>query len=111
MAQWMGQYSGLTHETKVQDLELSLRQAIKTIGALPAPARPEKLKALRHLAGRLLAARLKAVRARVAALTEPGRLDPNGRKASQLQARAAELQAMGPEDVLKEFGFDETSRG
>jgi hypothetical protein len=72
MAQWTGQFSGSTHETKVQDIQNSLRQAIKILEAASEVDRAGKLKSIRRLSERLLAARLKALRARISALTEPG---------------------------------------
>jgi hypothetical protein len=105
MAQWTGAYSGLTHETKVQDIERSLRLAIATFVTLPEAERAGKLKAIRHLAERLLAVRLKALRARLSALTEPGSKGLDEGKASHLRAREMELQAQSVDDVLKEFGF------
>jgi len=108
MAQWTGQFSGFTHETKVQDTEISLREAVATFKALPEAERAEragKMKAVRHLAERLLAVRRKALRARISALTEPGtkeRLD--SKQASHLRAREQELQAQGIDEILREFG-------
>lgn len=102
MAQWTGQYSGLTHETKVQDIEALLRQAVAAFDATPEPARESKAKAVHHLSDRLLAARLKALRARLSALHEPG---PKQAAASQLQTREQELRAQGVTGIFKEFHF------
>ena len=56
-------------------------------------------------AERLLAARLKALRARLSVLTEPGNKGLEDGKASHLRAREQELQAQSVDDVLREFGF------
>ena len=104
MARWAGQFSGFTHETKVQDIEHSLRQAIKTLETTPEEERPTKLKAIRHLSERLLAARLKALGARISALTEPGIKSLDDRKAAHLRKREEELQAQGADEILREFG-------
>lgn len=105
MAQWTGQFSGHTHETKVQDIEDSLRLAIQTCRAASEAERTGKLKAIRHLAERLLAARLKALRARISALTEPGSKSLDDTKAAHLRSREQELQTQGVEDILREFGI------
>jgi hypothetical protein len=104
MAQWPGFYSGHTHETKVQDVEDSLRLAIQTYRTASGAQRADKLKAIRQLAERLLAARLKALRARISALTEPGRKSVHGAKAVHLRTRGQELQSQGVDDILREFG-------
>jgi hypothetical protein len=103
MAQWTGAYSGLTHETKVQDIEHSLRQAITTFKALPEVEQAGKLKAIRHLAERLHAVRLKALRARISALTEPGSKSLDDTKAAHLRKRGQELKAQSADDILREF--------
>jgi hypothetical protein len=103
MAQWTGAYSGFTHETKVQDIEHSLRQAITTYKALSEAERVGKLKAIRHLAERLLAVRLKSLRARISALTEPGSKSLDDAKAAHLRTREQELQAQSVDDILREF--------
>ncbi len=106
MAQWSRQFSGYTHETKVQDAEHSLRQAIKTFETLPETERAGKLKAIRHLSEKVLAARLKALRAKTSALTGPGtKMTLNESHASHLRIREQELQSQGIDDILKEFGF------
>jgi hypothetical protein len=98
MAQWMGQFSGHTHGTKVGDIEESLRKAVIAIGATPG--------AVRHLAERLLAARLKLLRARIASAAElkykEGRA--SSEQVPQLKSRARELEAHGVDGILKEFG-------
>ena len=105
MAQWTGQFCGLTHETKVQETELSLRQGLKTFKTMPDAERIGKLKAIRTLAERLLAVRLKAMHARISVLTEPGSKSLDAGTASHLRKRVQELRVLGADDVLREFGF------
>ena len=105
MAQWKGQFSGLTHETKVQDLEATLRQAVTAFDAAPDAERETKAKAVRHLADRLLTARLKALRARLSALREPGQKRASDSQVKQLQTREQEFHAQGVAGILKEFHF------
>lgn len=106
MAQWMGQFSGHTHGTKVGDIEESLRKALMAMGATPGVDRDRKAGAVRHLAERLLAARLKLLRARIASAAElkykEGRA--SSEQVPQLKSRARELEAQGVDGILKEFG-------
>jgi len=103
MAQWTGQFGGHTHETKVKDIEDSLRLAIQTYRITAEAECAGKLKAIRHLAERLLAARLKALRARLSELTEPSSKSLDHTKAAHLRTREQELQAQGVDDILREF--------
>ena len=105
MAQWSGQYSGFTHDTRVQDIERSLRLAIKTSKVSPEVDRNQKLKAIRHLSERLRAARLKALRARISALTEPGSQSLDETKVAHLRTREQKLQAQTAAGILREFGM------
>ena len=106
MAQWAYGYSGHTHDTKVLDVEESLQQAITAYSAAAEAERDRKSKAVHHLAERLLAARLKALRARIARFREPDyKGDTNIRK---LERHAEELQSEGVTGILREFGFHET---
>ncbi|MGI8603669.1 MAG: hypothetical protein ACR2OZ_11815 [Verrucomicrobiales bacterium] len=102
MAQWSGQFSGLTHESKVQDIEASLRQAVAAFDAAPEAERDSKSKAVHHLA-----ARSKAMHARLSALREPGRKSASSSHLTQLLTRERELQAQGVTGILREFNFDD----
>jgi hypothetical protein len=105
MAQWMGQFSGRTHETKVQDIEETLRKAIKAFDVVPDAEREPKLKAIRHLAERLLVARSKMLRGRMSKL---GLLN-NREQESQLRLREQNLHSQGVTGILREFGFNENT--
>ena len=102
MAQWQGQFSGFTHETKVQDLEESLRRAIRSAGEAGPVDRDRKLKAMWHVAERVLSSRSKALRARKSALTEPGR--ESEKAIVKLQEREIQLDQAGVKGILREFG-------
>lgn len=104
MAQWMGQFSGLTHATKVHAIEESLRLAVKSLAAAGAADTVRKAKAVRHLSERLLAARLRQLRASISTLTEPGQ-DASRKQVARLEMR--ELRDQGVEGILKEFGIQE----
>jgi len=105
MAQWQYGYGGLTHETKVQDIEASLRQAIAAFDTAAGAERDSKAKAVRHLAERLLRARSKALGARLSTLLEPGHKSSD--QVRRLQMREQELHAQGVTGILREFAFRE----
>jgi hypothetical protein len=109
MAQWTGQFSGLTHETRVQDLEVSLQQAIDTYKRSSEVERDTRLKTLRDIAERLRASRLKALKARLSKSTEPGRTRSD-KQAAHLRTRVAQLEAQDVEELLTEFGLHGKSR-
>src|SRR5258708_833125 len=68
VAQWLGQFSGHTHATRVEDAEHALRHAVTAFRTAAPRARGRKAESVRNLAERLLAARLKLLKARLAAL-------------------------------------------
>jgi hypothetical protein len=107
MAQWKGQYTGLTHESKVQDLEALLRLTVAAFDAALESERESKARAVHQLSHRLLSARLKALRARISKLLEPGVKRNSGDQVSQLQAQKQNLRAQGMASILKEFDFHE----
>ena len=54
MAQWLGQFIGRTHETRVRDAEDALKRAVQAFRDVSAPhEREKKVKNVRHLATRL----------------------------------------------------------
>jgi len=104
MAQWLGAYSGLTHETKMQDIEASLRKAVKAFAAASGLERDLKLENIRHLSERLLAARLKVLRAKISALAVTASKGAEiGKQMTRLERREQELQEQGIDGILAEF--------
>ncbi len=104
MAQWKGQFTGRTHDTKVQDVEFALRQAIESFENAPQKEQIGKLKAVQKLSKRLLDVRLKALRARLSAVTETGSTSQEARLATHLRRRVQQLEAQGVDEILREFG-------
>ena len=102
MAQWAGQFSGLTHETKVQDAEESLRRAVQA--HVQSPESDKTVKAIHQLAERVLKTRLKALHARIAALSEPGKNRASPETLEHLRQREAQILDGGVAAILKEFG-------
>ncbi|MBN9693945.1 MAG: hypothetical protein J0M24_27190 [Verrucomicrobia bacterium] len=109
MAQWTGQFSGLTHNTKVRDTEASLRRAVAAAAQASPEVRYRKVRPMHALAERLLAVRLKAVRARIAALTEPGKRRSD--EVGGLEEKERQILAGGIEAILREFGADKETFG
>lgn len=105
MAQWAHQFSGLTHETKVQDCEMIIQRAVekwKQDGRRTA--------APHHfitLAERLIAARRKAMRARLAKLREPLTIELSQHEIENAEARLAALEDRGVSAIFREFGVPE----
>ena len=98
MAQWSGQFSGLTHESKLADAEDALRVAIAVFRIVPTDA--AKAKAVRRLATRVLNLRLKLLKVRRIA---KGPVDSASIRAEQLQARERTVSAAGVRGILAEF--------
>jgi hypothetical protein len=90
MAQWRGQFTGLTHETKLADAEATLRTAVAAFRAA-APAKSKaKAKAVRQLAERVLRLRLKLLKA-------------SRNRRQPMNSNSAE-QSKGPERAVLEAG-------
>ena len=101
LAQWAGGYSGNTDASRVQDTETLLRKAITALrGASPSPSARTRAKVVRQLASKLLVARVRLMKARLAAL--PGGT-PASRRRVALQERLASAQARGVTGILDEF--------
>lgn len=110
MAQWMRQFSGNTHATKVQDLEIVLRKAVAALGAAsPGKERETKAKSVRKVAERLLSARSKMLKARLdAARTGQESESEEGSGISSLRQRIVRLSEEGLDGILVEFGAEDS---
>ena len=105
MAQWRGQFSGHTHSSKIEDVEAILRHAVTVYREQDTEGgRERKGKAVRNLAARLLRARLKLLKAKVA-VSEP-RVAPSPVHEARQRA-LAEARAAGTAAILIEFGAPE----
>ncbi len=109
MAQWLGQFSGHTHATRVEDAKASLRHAVAVLrSAGPGPDRSKGLKTVHRLANCLLKARLKLARARIDAarpLTAEASSWRGGEIAS-MERTYAMVREGGLEAILREFGVE-----
>ena len=108
MAQWVGQESGNTHDTRVQDAECALAHAVDVLRSAPSPKDQKALKSVVPLAERVLSARTRRLKAR---LSELRRSYVRSREEQQtlktmasFQARLDDLQSSGVAGILAEFG-------
>lgn len=99
MAQWLGQFSGLTHGTKLADAEATLRGAVSAFHREEPADREAKAEAVRHLGRRVLNLRLKLLKA----IRNYGRPVANPREEKLLEPERA-VQAAGLMGILSEFG-------
>lgn len=110
MAQWVGQFSGRTHETRVQDAEDALRHAVLAFReSSPTDVREAKAKNVRHLAKRLLQARLRLLKGRIAQASEPrmtGQASAWSDGVDALRAREISTRTGGVNGILVEFGAE-----
>jgi hypothetical protein len=127
MAQWLGQFMGRTHATRVADTEDALKRAAEGLREeMPEEERARKFQVIRGLAERVIAARLRMIKARIIALRADDRSDSGkrslDRKAergrprrgpaesiSTLCAREEQLREAGVDGVLREFGAGDAS--
>jgi uncharacterized Zn finger protein len=99
LAQWSGQFSGNTHATRVQEAEAVLRHAVAALKSATADEeRTKKANAVQQLAKRLLQARVRLLKARLA--SEP----PPAAGLASLRQRLEVTQASGVAAILAEFG-------
>ncbi|HVU00883.1 MAG TPA: hypothetical protein VHE30_03995 [Polyangiaceae bacterium] len=105
MAQWLGQFSGRTHATAVRDAEQLLRHAVAALVTAPPADRARKAKAIRALAKRIYAARVRYIKARIFAATEPNIETVSGRaiELARLRAELTTVQTQSLDGILREF--------
>ena len=99
MAQWSGQFTGNTHLSKVKDREQQLRHSIEIHSQNETEVQAQ---VVARLAKQLLDARIRATKARIAAL-DPR--DDNARV--QAESKIDKLQNGGVSSNLKEFNASE----
>lgn len=107
MAQWAGMGSGRTHESRVQEIEASLRHAIVALNASTEDDRKTKAKNVRRIAKRLLSARVKRLKVRYAEYSDYATADVREKRKHALESmgrRIEELEEGGTAAILKEFG-------
>jgi hypothetical protein len=107
MAQWMGQFSGHTHATRVDEAEAALRHAVVVYRAATLGVeRDKKAKAVKRLANRLLMARMKLIMTRIAAATDLQTGVPFAKRENEitpLELRYAKMREDGLDAIHREF--------
>jgi hypothetical protein len=115
MAQWLRQYSGHTHETRVEDLEAALRKAVHAFRMTGSePERRKKAKSVLRLAKRLLSARRRVRRAWLGAaprVASEGALAQEGEEIESLPEREAAAIEQGVLEILAEFDARDAMAG
>jgi len=101
MAQWAGQFTGNTHESKVLDREEQLRHAMDVYRSKQTDdERALQAKNIMRLADKLLSARIRAMKARLNAM---GPRSPDSPVANSMQARIQQVEIGGIRSILAEF--------
>ncbi|MFZ5896003.1 MAG: hypothetical protein ACOY0T_33410 [Myxococcota bacterium] len=106
MAQWLGQFTGRTHRTAVADAEQLLEHAVTVLNEASPADRHKKAKAVRALAKRVFSARVRFLKAGIAATADPATAEVLERHALQiarLQHALAAVTRGGVEAIVQEF--------
>ncbi len=107
MAQWLGQFSGRTHATRVLDVEVTLRRAVGALREVSsAEERARLAKQVRNLAKRLLTARLQLLKSRIARASEQrmsGSPSAWADGITALRSKESEIREIGINGILQEF--------
>jgi hypothetical protein len=106
VAQWVGQFTGLSHTSKVADAEATLRTAVAALQAAAPAEAAGKAKAVVRLAARVLDLRVKLLRARRNAY---GPVDSASDWAERLLEPERSVLAAGVGGILAEFGAADAS--
>ena len=107
MAQWLGQFSGHTHESKVEDAETALSQTIESLrAAISDPEREKKAKAVKRLAERLMTLRLKMIKARISKLADTRARKRHAGMSTEIESlerKHAAIWEQGVDAIFREF--------
>ena len=100
MAQWGGEFLGLSHASKLADAETTLRAAVAAFRAAELGMSVVKAKAVRRLAARVLTLRLKLLKAQRNAF---GPVNNSGYWATKLEGPERATSDAGVGGILAEF--------
>ena len=105
MAQWSGQFTGRTHQSKVRDREVLLLHAIDMYRKTRIqPERDAQAKTVYRLADQLLKARVRAMKARLNAL---GPRPPDSPLVREIETKIQDMLDGGTRALLDEFNASE----
>jgi hypothetical protein len=108
VAQWLGQYTGNTHATRVAELDSQLRHAISVLRAIEDDSdRMKRAKSVRKLAKRLLAARARCIKAKLASAEIHDAIGKGLGDVASLRQHLASIEEGGLDAILAEFGVAE----
>jgi len=107
LAQWIRQFTGNTHETKVEDIESSLTKAIEQLRSVADKEMGKWRKSVFHLAERLLAARIKMMKVRISNLKPLASPKDESKKLNNLEDRKQRLEEEGLQGIFIEFGIED----
>ncbi|WP_394840802.1 hypothetical protein LZC95_27470 [Pendulispora brunnea] len=108
MAQWLGQFTGRSHATRVEDAEAAMRQAVSAFHAGAPDAKA--LRKVQKFAERLLRARLQFLKARIAdgeRIPTAEELTKREQELARLRRAESAARAGGVGAILGEFGIAE----
>jgi hypothetical protein len=114
MAQWLGQFTGKTHRTAVEDAEALVRHAASVFRKAVEAERPKKAKAVRALAKRLHAARLRFLRAQIRGASDhaiTNVLTGHAQDLRKLEQAITVAEAEGVDGILREFLVEDAVQG
>ena len=105
MAQWNGQYTGRTHESKIKEIESSLVKAIESYRQVGESEKNTQEKTVLKLCEKLNNARHKAIKARINKLSVPSSHHLNDLEALRSKEKAMEKGDL--RSILLEFKLHE----
>jgi len=103
MAQWMGQFSGRTHESKIKDIEETLLTAIESLKSADETNIDTKRKTVIKLCERLMSARHKALKARISKISETLSLKGDSKNIQNLIEREKKSKENGIAGIFAEY--------
>jgi len=110
MAQWLGQFTGHTHQTRLADVEETLRGAISAFRTASIDERSKKAKAIGNLVKRLISVRARYAKAKLVVASQVGTSEAMEHRAAEvatLNRKLELLKSIHPTVVLKEFGAED----
>jgi hypothetical protein len=103
MAQWLGQFTGRTHASKVLAIEESLQKAVAKLQVTPAELVTPQINAVVRLAERLLRARRKQMKVAHSIEREARTVPLDTERMKQLVTSQERLENGGIAAILTEF--------
>ena len=106
MAQWIGQYTGKTHRTKVLRIEGTLARATESYATCHESEQKDKRRALMGVIQRLFDVKMKMLRAEVEELTEARPSEEYPKRAFRTMDEIQNLEEKGWFAIVNEYDID-----